>query len=224
MARVRELGVWLHGRRVATVRAPKTGRVTCEYTAETLAEPGWHVSAPSICWECWTGSAGTSPAPPDHAQGRGKYEAHGGPSFWQVSDLLDKWSVQPREERLRLLDRATFTVAIGDADAHGKDLEILHPQPGLITLAPLYDTVPTMAWPKLRAKAAMSIGGVTRLPEVDRDALIRGGVSWGLSPDIVTTRIDDLLGRLRDVLSGDDGGVPAMGLVKRRVESLSVRP
>jgi hypothetical protein len=34
MARVRELGVWLHGRRVATLRAPKVGRVTCEYAPE----------------------------------------------------------------------------------------------------------------------------------------------------------------------------------------------
>ncbi len=37
MARVRELGVWLHTQRVATLRAPKIGRVTCEYSPEIAA-------------------------------------------------------------------------------------------------------------------------------------------------------------------------------------------
>nr|WP_033342051.1 HipA domain-containing protein [Catenuloplanes japonicus] len=111
-------------------------------------------------------------------------------------------------------------MAIGDADAHGKNLAFLHPEPGVITLAPLYDTVPTMAWPKLRAEAAMSVGGVTRLPEVDRAALIREGVSWGLPPDVVAARMDDVLDRLRAVLSADAGDVPAMGMVKDRVKAL----
>ncbi|MDP9792817.1 serine/threonine protein kinase HipA of HipAB toxin-antitoxin module [Catenuloplanes nepalensis] len=157
---------------------------------------------------------------PDHAQGRGKYEAHGGPTFRQVAGLLERWSADSRAERLRLLDRATFTVAIGDADAHGKNVALLHPAPGEITLAPLYDTVPTMARPKLWAEAAMSIGGVTRLPEVDSDALIREGVAWGLPANVVSSRVRELLERLRDVLAAADGTVPAMGLVEDRVSRL----
>ncbi|MFI5843944.1 HipA domain-containing protein [Catenuloplanes sp. NPDC051500] len=160
---------------------------------------------------------------PDHGHGRGKYEAHGGPTFRQIAGLLDLWSADSHAERLRLLDRATFTVAIGDADAHGKNLAFLHPRPGEITLAPLYDTVPTMAWPRLRVEAAMSIGGVTRLPDVDREALIREGISWELSRPVVAARIDDLLDRLHAALKSDDGTVSAMGMVKSRVELLSGR-
>jgi drug/metabolite transporter (DMT)-like permease len=56
-----------------------------------------------------------------------------------------------------LLERAVFTVVIGDADAHGKNVSLLHPTPGRISLAPLYDTVPTALWPSLRPTAAMLV-------------------------------------------------------------------
>jgi hypothetical protein len=51
----------------------------------------------------------------------------------------------------------TFTVAIRNADAPGKNLSLLHPAPGIVSLAPLYDTVPTVMWRKLPARAAMWI-------------------------------------------------------------------
>jgi hypothetical protein len=50
-------------------------------------------------------------------------------------------------------------VLIGNADAPGKNIALLHPTAEHVELALLYDTVPTALWPKLRRKAAMSIGG-----------------------------------------------------------------
>lgn len=54
----------------------------------------------------------------------------------------------------RLLGAATFTVLIGNADAHGKNVALLHPSPDRVALAPLYDMVPTVFWPTLRKRAA----------------------------------------------------------------------
>lgn len=36
MSRVRELGVWLHGRKIAVFRRTGPGGISCQYTAEVL--------------------------------------------------------------------------------------------------------------------------------------------------------------------------------------------
>jgi serine/threonine-protein kinase HipA len=59
-------------------------------------------------------------------RGRGKYERHGGPSFVEIARLLDEYSSSGIEQLRRLLSVATFTVAIGNADAHGKNLSLVH--------------------------------------------------------------------------------------------------
>jgi serine/threonine-protein kinase HipA len=69
-------------------------------------------------------------------------------------------------------------VLIGNADAHGKNLAFLHPTPERIRLAPLYDTVPTALWPRLRREAAMSIGGQVLLSDVTLDDIVREARLW----------------------------------------------
>ncbi len=115
---------------------------------------------------------------PDGARGRAKYERAGGPTLRQAAQLLDAYAADPQTELDRLVAAMTFTVLIGNADAHGKNLALLHPDPGTVELAPLYDTVPTVLWPKLRTDAAMSIGGRVSLRDVNVDDLIREAGTW----------------------------------------------
>jgi len=75
-------------------------------------------------------------------------------------------AVNPEQELLRLLDQVTFTVVIGNADHHAKNISFLPTQPGHIELAPLYGTVPTSLWPNLDQRAAMSIGAAVDLSEI----------------------------------------------------------
>ena len=110
-----------------------------------------------------------------------KYELRqrgGGPSFDDIAVLLDVYSMDPWAELDRLAGVATFTALIGNADAHGKNLAVLHTSPGVITLAPLYDTVPTALLPGLQVDAAMSIGGTVTLEAVDLDAVLRSARRW----------------------------------------------
>ena len=67
---------------------------------------------------------------------------------------------------------------------HGKNLGLLHPSPGVVELAPLYDVVPTMLWPQLKTDAAMHIGGCRRLPDVSLDDVVREASRWTLQPDL----------------------------------------
>lgn len=92
-------------------------------------------------------------------QGGGKYERFGGPTFAQIAALLDRHGDQAAAQAW-LLRTAAFTFAIGNADAHGKNISLLiNAETGFVVPAALYDTVPTALWPSLRATSAMSVNG-----------------------------------------------------------------
>jgi serine/threonine-protein kinase HipA len=115
---------------------------------------------------------------PDVARGRGKYQEAGGPSLREAAQLLDRYAARPQEQLDRLLAAVTFTVLIGNADAHGKNIALLHPTAETVELAPLYDTVPTALWPKLRRRGAMSIGGRWELDSIGIEHLLDEAASW----------------------------------------------
>lgn len=115
---------------------------------------------------------------PSENAGRAKYERAGGPSLRQLAALLDAHADDVEGQLNRLVEIVTFTVLIGNADAHGKNLALLHPEPGRVELAPLYDTVPTALWPKLRREAAMSIGAQVDLPDVTLADIGREAKIW----------------------------------------------
>lgn len=159
---------------------------------------------------------------PEGNNRKGKYEACGGPRFAGVAGVLNDWAEDVEVELLALLDAMVFTVAIGNADAHGKNVALLHPRPGVIRLAPLYDTAPTVMWPSLRTEAGMFISSVTDLRRVGLNDLVSEAAGWGLSRRSVSRRVVDVLGRLREALTEGAIGVdtPALATTKLRVEAL----
>jgi serine/threonine-protein kinase HipA len=115
---------------------------------------------------------------PEANNGRGKYQDAGGPSFLRIAGLLDKYARDPLLELDTLVAGLTYTVAIGNADAHGKNVALLHPEEGEISLAPLYDTVPTMLWPELRKNGAMSVHKRFPLADVTIDDIADEARTW----------------------------------------------
>ena len=159
---------------------------------------------------------------PERNERKAKYEASGGPSLARVAGVLDAWAEDVEAELLALLDAMVFTVAIGNADAHGKNVSFLLPRPGVVRLAPLYDTVPTVVWPTLRTEAGMFVNGVRNLPRVTLDDLVDEAVRWGLGRRVVSDRargvLDALLG---GVVEGPvEVDTPALGITQARVEDL----
>ncbi|MEO5838814.1 MAG: HipA domain-containing protein [Acidimicrobiales bacterium] len=205
------------------------GLTTVDTTVETLADIPClivsrfdRINAPSgvqrIHQEDATQALNRDPAA---NEGRGKYESFGGPSWTEVASLLDKYSAQPLVELTRLLAAMAFTVCVGNADAHGKNISLLHPTPQTISLAPLYDTVPTALWPRLPARAAMLVNGRTTLADVTLDDLVAEGVSWSLDPtaarDAATETIEAVLSTIADI----DASPELVELIRRRSEELS---
>jgi len=124
--------------------------------------------------------------------GRGKYASAGGPDLEDAAELLDSYATDPTAQLTRLVQVVAFTVAIGNADAHGKNLAFLHPTPGQIELAPLYDTVPTVLWPNLRTAPAMPVGPrVCNIDEITGRDIMAAAKLWRVGPDRARAAIVD---------------------------------
>jgi len=147
-----------------------------------------------------------------------KYENYGGPGLKAVAGVLTRWSADRDGQLRELLRQATFTVLIGNADAHGKNLAFIHVAPESIELAPLYDTVPTMIWPSLRTDAAMHIGGRRDLAAVTLDDLVAEATSWGVSTSTARAVIATVADGIREVLQAGsvDVDTPALEAVAGR--------
>ena len=147
---------------------------------------------------------------PSDAKGRAKYEDSGGPSLRAVARLLDAHAADPLVEMDSLVAAMTFTVLVGNADAHGKNLAFLH-EGASIRLAPLYDVVPTVLWPSLRTAPAMSIGPrVTTIDKVTTDDILAEARMWPHEVGRTLPIVHDVANRAADAV--DRGSVEHRGL------------
>ncbi len=158
---------------------------------------------------------------PDGARGRAKYEQHGGPTLKTIAVLLDAWG--GTEQMWALLDQVVLTVVIGNADAHAKNIALLHRAPGQVELSPAYDTVPTVLWPKLGTRAALSIGGCVDLPAVTVDDLVAEASRWGLSAATARARVRTVLDALGAAGTGlgDQVDSAVLAAATARIDALS---
>lgn len=161
---------------------------------------------------------------PDANRRRAKYERAGGPGFRQAAQLLDSYSSDPLGQLDRLVAIVTFTVLIGNADAHGKNLALLHPKPEQVELASLYDTVPTALWPKLRSEAAMSIGAQVSLPDVGLTDIVREARIWRHPAERAETTVRATVDSIVAALDAEaiPAASPVADLVRRRAGELGL--
>lgn len=127
---------------------------------------------------------------PADRRGRAKYQRCGGPSLRQIAALLDRFADDGIGELRRLLVALLFNVLVGNADAHGKNISLLHDPLGATRLAPLYDVVPTVLWPNLRTEAAMTVGGETDIHRITRVDVLAETASWTLPAALAENTID----------------------------------
>lgn len=110
-----------------------------------------------------------------------KYQAEGGPDLARIFELLTEHALRPAIDRLSLLRWVVFNFLIGNADAHGKNVSILHRR-GRIALAPFYDLMCTAVYPKLSSKMAMKIGSKYRFEAVEARHFAKLARDSGLAP------------------------------------------
>ena len=100
------------------------------------------------------------------------------PSFAALAQLLNDHGGRPGADRLAVAEATLFHYLVGNADAHAKNISLLH-DGGRVRLSPLYDIVSTAAYPELTRSLSLRVGDAFDPEEV-------GTVEW-----------DDFAGDLR---------------------------
>ena len=122
-----------------------------------------------------------------------KYAAEGGPAFRDLFALTRSYVRTPALDVLKLVDAAIFNLAIGNADAHGKNFSFLLDARGP-RLAPLYDLLSTIAWPELSPRSAMRVGRAGTVDELDGEAWTRFAADAGITLPFLRRRGTALIG------------------------------
>jgi serine/threonine-protein kinase HipA len=127
-----------------------------------------------------------------------KYEEDGGPSLQRIAGILQ--SVAALDSLEKLLQAVTLNVLLGNGDAHGKNLSLLHHASGALALTPLYDLMCTLYYGDDRL--SMYIDNVQRTSRVTGQGIANEAVGWGLSRDRAMATIGNLLDKAPAALAG----------------------
>jgi serine/threonine-protein kinase HipA len=113
--------------------------------------------------------------------GLGKYQAlDGAASYRRLAGILASNAADPAGELRKLAAMVTFTLAIGNADAHLRNHALLH-SGETVRLSPIFDASPAAEFAGTR-QLALWIDGQSLLGVVTRGHLIREFASWGWGP------------------------------------------
>ena len=86
--------------------------------------------------------------------------------------MLDRWSVAPLDDRESLFRWAVANAAVGNYDAHAKNVSVVYEVPERLRLAPAYDVVVTTVFASLDRTFSLSFGGTTH-PQALTPASVR---------------------------------------------------
>lgn len=118
----------------------------------------------------------------------GKYEEDGGPGIGDCFLTLRKLHV-PIQGQLMFLRYVIFNYMIGNADSHAKNYSVVyHGQ--RVEMAPIYDSVCTMVYPRLSKVVAMRIGDDSAFEKISRLSFGKMAERCGIRPALVHEMVD----------------------------------
>jgi serine/threonine-protein kinase HipA len=94
----------------------------------------------------------------------GKYDKYG---YLAIARALA--AIAGRDEMLVFLRRLVFDILCGNGDSHVKNWSLIYYDRVRARLAPAYDIVPTVLFPRYEPALALDFVGITRFTEITRD-------------------------------------------------------
>lgn len=113
-----------------------------------------------------------------------------------MTRLLRDNTDRPREQIAALFRQIAFRAVVGDEDGHGKNYSLILDD-GTVRLAPLYDSLCTLIYPKLTGDMGAQIGVRANLAKVDRAALLDEAKAMTLTAAEAEEILDELSSSLR---------------------------
>lgn len=156
--------------------------------------------------------------------GGGKYQAvDGGASYRRLAAVLTAHATDQADQLRRLGAALTFTIAVGNTDAHLRNHAFLH-SAGTLSFAPVFDAAPTREFAVAR-DLALWVDGQPLLAVVTRGHILRELASWGMDADEAAGVVDSTLSRLANAYDQAARAIPEarrsiVEACQRRTESL----
>ncbi|MDO8144785.1 HipA domain-containing protein [Isoptericola sp. 178] len=121
------------------------------------------------------------------------------PSLRAIAQVLRDDGSRPD----RLLALTTLNLALGNTDAHAKNISMLRRADGTVSLAPAYDISMHLHHEHASRVFAMDVAGTRDMDAITGTDLVDEGVAWGLprrrAERVVTTTLDGLRTALGEV-------------------------
>ncbi|MDQ2668261.1 MAG: type II toxin-antitoxin system HipA family toxin [Gemmatimonadota bacterium] len=154
-----------------------------------------------------------------------KYESDGGPTLNHIAMLLARHSSDAMVDVARFLDANVLNWLIAGTDGHAKNYSMLHGPGSEHRLAPLYDVISALPYPRLvkgGAKLAMAIGGQRAVASVTGNHWRAAARAAELPADLIIERIKELAERMPEaiqrVIEHPDGVGETRRIMQRTAE------
>lgn len=147
------------------------------------------------------------------------------PSLAAIAEVLRAGGSEP-DDLLRL---TTFNLAVGNTDAHAKNISFVRYADGTAQLAPAYDVAMHLHSPVASGVFAMDVRGARVMADLTADALVDEGVAWGIPRRRAVRAVAGTLDALSSALAAVDRGAhPGVGeqawaTVERRTNELAAQ-
>lgn len=114
----------------------------------------------------------------------------------RMAQVLREFADSPEREIANIYKQVAFRAIVGDEDGHGKNYSVML-DGGVVTTAPLYDSLCTLVYPELTGTMGTTVGVQQTLAKVDREALLSEAATMGIAERDAVQMLDDLTGRIR---------------------------
>lgn len=166
----------------------------------------------------------------DICQARGimptkKYQNEGGPSAFDIVELLRTYSTDRETDLTTFIDALAFNWLIAGTDAHAKNFSLLLSD-RRVRLAPLYDLASVLPYDELdlrKVKLAMKIGGEYKLGEIRLAEWTKFAREARVDADDLVERLKSMAEQLPDEVSTARAVVRKDGLSEPIVERLATQ-
>lgn len=139
-----------------------------------------------------------------------KYASTGAPGYQELCTVLRRAGAAPADDAELLLRWAVANIALGNRDAHAKNLTLLHTPVG-VRLAPAYDVTCTLVYHELDAEELpLPFGGQTHAKALSPHAMRVAAREFGVTPARAAMVASDTCDRLQIAV---DETVHAVGLL-----------
>jgi len=162
-----------------------------------------------------------------------KYEQGGNPrtpSLARIATMVRDVGADPALDLRALLQQVAFTVCVGNADLHARNLTVLHDRG--VRLAPMYDVAVTVSFSDVNRELGLRIGGAYHLDDVTGGHLLAEAATWKIGAksarravetccESVRAHVDEVADKIRDAGHTSDAFERSVQEIHRRTSHLA---